>query len=119
MLVLEQWNSASEEEKKALIDKYSRLSNLRYDQIKRLENSPALVHRFFQEAHKVAEKRNHYSARTIIEFLRHSSALEDGDVTFKINDHIAAPLARISMEMFPRLNNFFEIRNPTFKLEMQ
>jgi hypothetical protein len=119
MITLSQWLGYSTEKKLELIEKYSHECGLTYNQIKRLRNSLIVVDRFFIEAHKVAQKRDHYSARTIVEVLRHNSALEDGDKSFKINDHIISPLSRISMEMFPFLNNFFQTRNPTFKLEMQ
>jgi hypothetical protein len=119
MITLTEWQASTAEERLELIRDYSRRCGLTYDQIKRLINSPIVVDKFFYEAHRIAHKRKHYSARTIIEVLRHNSALEDGDKAFKINDHIVPPLSRISMEMFPFLNNLFETRSPTFKLEMQ
>jgi hypothetical protein len=117
MLTLSEWINASNKQREAWIEDYSRRCHLTYDQIEMLVKSPEVVNRFFHEAHKIAEKRTHYSARTIIEVLRHYSALEDCDKSFKINNVIATSLSRLSMEMFPRLNGFFETRSPTFKLE--
>lgn len=56
--------------------------------------------------------RVRYSMRTIIEVLRHNSAIRQaGDVTFKINDHAAPDLARLVMILFPaELDGFFELR---------
>jgi hypothetical protein len=52
----------------------------------------------------------HYSARTIIEFLRHHSALQEKDSIWKINDHITPFLARKFIAHHPHLNGFFELR---------
>jgi len=53
----------------------------------------------------------HYSARTIIEFLRHHSALKEASGEWKINDHITPHLARRFMKEHPHLNGFFETRS--------
>ena len=112
MITLNLWITASPEQKLKYLRSYSRQCFLSSDQEKRLIDAPIVVNRFFHEAHKIASVRSHYSARIIIEVLRHNSALEDGDKSFKINDHIIPILARISMEMFPFLNNLFETRSP-------
>lgn len=52
----------------------------------------------------------HYSARTIIEFLRHHTALKEASELWKINDHITPYLARMFMEKHPHLKGFFETR---------
>lgn len=67
--------------------------------------------RFMQEADKLrARGRTHYSARTIIEVLRHESALSDTDKQFKINDHCAPSLARLYMLVTEGADGFFETR---------
>jgi len=117
MITLRDWNFADEDRKRELIYVYHLHCDITYEQRQMLEKSLAVVTRFFIMAHDVAQVRNHYSARTIIEVMRHNSMLEDGDKTFKINNMIGTPLARISMEMFPALNGFFETRHPTFRKE--
>jgi hypothetical protein len=52
----------------------------------------------------------HYSARTIIEFLRHHTATKQVSEEWKINDHAVPHLARKFMEVHPNLNGFFEVR---------
>lgn len=52
----------------------------------------------------------HYSARTIIHFLRHHSAIEEVDGPWKINDHVSPYLARHFAEKYPNLKNLFEYR---------
>lgn len=53
----------------------------------------------------------HYSARTIVEVLRHNSvlhAVNDGE--WKINDHRAPDLARVYLMLKPERIGFFELR---------
>jgi hypothetical protein len=119
MLMIADWRNYSFEQKKSAIEKYATQCHLDDEQTERLIEGLVLADRFFYEAHKVANHRDHYSARTIVEVLRHNSVLEDGDKTFKINDHIIPLLSRISMQMFPALNGLFETRSKSFKLEMQ
>ena len=67
--------------------------------------------RFIEEAHRVVYKGfRHYSGYTIKEFLRHHTSVETTGVLFKINDHIVPKVTRLSMQMFPMLNNLFETR---------
>lgn len=52
----------------------------------------------------------HYSARTIIHFLRHHSALaEVSNAGWKLNDHWSADLGRLYMDV-TGLHDFFETR---------
>jgi len=118
MITHAQWLEMNKGQKLTAIIKYSAECELTYQQREMLVKSPAVVDKFFEEAHKIAKVRKHYSARTIIEVLRHNSALEDNDTTFKVNNMIGTPLSRISMAMFPFLNSFFETRSPTFKREI-
>lgn len=52
----------------------------------------------------------HYSARTIVEYLRHHSAANDDSSDFKINDHHAPVLARLWTFLYPERAGFFELR---------
>jgi len=117
MMLLTHWNIADSAHKCDFIDMYAYDCGLSDEQIEMLKTSLDVVTRFFVMAHDVAKVRNHYSARTIIEVMRHNSMLEDSDKSFKINNMIGTPLARISMEMFPSLNGFFEIRRSKFNTE--
>ena len=67
--------------------------------------------RFEQEAHKIrARGRTHYSARTIVEVLRHESVLSEADSTFKLNDHNTPDLARLYLLTHPDAGDFFATR---------
>jgi len=67
--------------------------------------------RFEAEADKVwARGRKHYSARTIIEVLRHESALTDTDKTWKLNDCRTPDMARLYLLLHPSHAGFFETR---------
>ena len=52
----------------------------------------------------------HYSARTIVEYLRHHSALQEKDGMWKINDHVTPYLSRRFMGQHPQYIGFFETR---------
>lgn len=66
---------------------------------------------FAREANKVWDRgRKHYSARTIIEVLRHESALSDAGVEYKLNDHNTPDLARLYRLTFPERAGLFETR---------
>jgi hypothetical protein len=68
---------------------------------------------FCREANKVwAMGRRHYSARTIIEVLRHESAISEVGGEWKINGNYVPDLARLYMETFPERGGFFETRLP-------
>ena len=55
-------------------------------------------------------RREHYSARTIGEWLRHNSALREKGEGWKLNDHYWPGLARLSMLAYSELNGLFETR---------
>lgn len=66
---------------------------------------------FELEADKVwARGRRHYSARTLIEYLRHESSLSDSGVDWKINNNIAPDLARLYRLRYPARADLFETR---------
>lgn len=67
--------------------------------------------RFEFEANKLRERgRRHYSARTIGEYIRHSTSLREKEPTFKVNDHVWPDCARLYMELHPAAAGFFETR---------
>ena len=67
--------------------------------------------RFESEAHKVyAMGRKHYSARTLIEFLRHETMVREADGEFKLNNNAAPDLARLYVTLYPERTGFFDIR---------
>lgn len=66
---------------------------------------------FEREADKVwARGRRHYSARTILEHLRHETALADSGVEFKLNNNVAPDLARLYRLRYPSRADLFELR---------
>lgn len=75
--------------------------------------NPAIVARFFLEAHRVwLRGRRHYSARTIIEFIRHETSLADAsDLAYKINNNVVPKLARLYLRIYPERDGLFELRN--------
>ncbi len=78
-----------------------------------LDENPAVFHRFGREALRVIRRGwKHYSARTIMEVMRHHSNLEaDPTKRFKINDHLIPTLARDFMTAHPEApKKFFELR---------
>lgn len=54
--------------------------------------------------------RRHYSARTIVEVLRHESTLAEVGGMWKINGNFCADLARLYVETYPERDGFFEMR---------
>lgn len=66
---------------------------------------------FEREADKVwARGRRHYSARTILEHLRHETALSDSRIEFKLNNNVAPDLARLYRLRYPARAELFEVR---------
>ncbi len=76
-----------------------------------VRNMP-LWRRFCAEADRIwVRGRRHYSARTIIEYLRHHTALADpGDVAWKINGNYVPDLARLYLQLNPQREGLFELR---------
>src|SRR5690554_4278984 len=66
---------------------------------------------FEREASRIWHRgRRHYSARTIIEFLRHETALADTGEDFKINGNNVPDLARLYQLRYPERAGLFETR---------
>lgn len=69
------------------------------------------VYRAFErEALRIATHRAHYSARTIVEVLRHESALRERGDQWKLNDHHTPYLARLFALLNPAHAKLFEYR---------
>ena len=66
---------------------------------------------FEREANRVWDRgRRHYSARTLIEYLRHESALADDGRDWKLNNNAAPDLARLYRLTNPGRAELFELR---------
>ncbi len=57
-----------------------------------------------------AAGRDHYSMRTILEFIRHSTAVTQEGGEWKINNNIQRPLTLLMIELFPEVDGFFHTR---------
>lgn len=66
---------------------------------------------FEREADRVwAKGRRHYSARTLIEYLRHDTALSESAGEWKVNNNHAPDLARLYRLAHPARAELFELR---------
>jgi len=110
MILLDQWNKKTTEQKKQAIRQYRYDAKLDAVDITTLCENVDVVDGFIKKAHEAAEHTTHYGARGIVEVLRFHTLIKGKDPTFKINNNMTPLLARISMAMFPRLNGFFETR---------
>jgi hypothetical protein len=73
---------------------------------------------FAQEVFKVIGRGyTHYSSRTIIEFLRHHTAVKEKSGTWKINDHAVPYLARLFDLVYPEKKGIFEYRTAKKSLQ--
>lgn len=76
-----------------------------------LDQNWSIWTRFEFEATKVRQRgRVAYSARTLGEYIRHSTNLREKRPTFKVNDHAWPCCARLYMELHPEAAGFFETR---------
>lgn len=67
-------------------------------------------HAFRLQAKWLMRRRKHYSARTIIENIRHQSVLMEKEGSFKINNNVAPQFARLFMALYPEAEGFFSKR---------
>lgn len=65
---------------------------------------------FEREALSVAQRRDRYSARTIIEFLRHHTLLAEAGDGWKLDNDMAPGLARLFAIINPKHKGLFEFR---------
>lgn len=76
-----------------------------------IHENPAIWKRFELEADKAWNRgRRHYSAYTIVEYMRHETALAEVGGEFKINNNWRPWLARYYQEMHPDRAGLFETR---------
>jgi hypothetical protein len=107
-----EWLGLAQEAKEFSIVLVSTENKIHKNDIETLSRNINLYTQFAIEAHRIKSKgRHHYSARTIIEFLRHETAIHDNNLDFKINNNIAPLLAKVSMFMFPELKGLFHTRD--------
>lgn len=66
---------------------------------------------FDREANVVWGKgRSHYSARTLIEFIRHETFIRESNSNFKVNNSYVPDIGRLYGLMHPDRSDFFECR---------
>lgn len=66
---------------------------------------------FEREANRIWKRgRRHWSARTILEYLRHQAAITDTGDTFRLNNNSQGDLARLYLLVYPERIGFFETR---------
>ena len=76
-----------------------------------LYDNVALQRTFESEALKIVSTgRQHYSAYTIIEYMRHHTLLTSKLDEFKINQAWTSSMARLFAHMNPNCHDFFEYR---------
>ena len=75
-----------------------------------IADNPHIYQAFEREALAIARKRPRYSARTIVEFLRHHTLITEKDGEWKINDHATPHLARLFAKNHPMFAHLFEFR---------
>jgi hypothetical protein len=76
-----------------------------------IANNPKLWDTFEREANRIWHRGfRHYSAYTIVEYMRHETALYEKDSDFKINNNWRPWLARYYQEKYPDRSGLFEIR---------
>ncbi len=76
-----------------------------------LIQNQALWLAFCRESNRIWDRgRRHWSARTVIEYMRHQTALSEVGGEFKINNNWAPDMARLFAEQFPERASLFEFR---------
>lgn len=76
-----------------------------------LEENPHIWEAFVRNANEIRSRgRKHYSARTIVEYLRHNSSLREASGEWKINNIHIPDMARLYMLLNPDAKDFFSLR---------
>lgn len=75
-----------------------------------IELNAHIYAKFESESLSVAQRREHYSARTICEFLRHHSLLAQAGDGWKIDNDMVPGLARLFAILNPTHRGLFEFR---------
>ena len=76
-----------------------------------LQSNEHVFHSFRDQVFLVIKRGfTHYSSKTIIEVLRHHSALSDSGVQYKLNNNVTPYLPRLFDLMYPEHAGLFEYR---------
>lgn len=70
-----------------------------------------LYKEFERRARVVGSRRPHYSARTIMEVIRHDTAIGQLDGRFKVNNNYTPDCARLFAHLNPGYSTLFEYRD--------
>jgi hypothetical protein len=98
------------EAQRALFMAQMNADQFRPDFIPYLRDNLHVYAAFEREALRIAARRTHYSARTIVEVLRHNSALQEHGSEWKLSDWWTPHLARLFALMNPQHAGLFEFR---------
>lgn len=71
---------------------------------------------FERQALNIAARRDRYSARTILEVMRHNSALTESCGHFKLNNNRAPCMARLFSITHPEHAGFFQLRDSDMRM---
>ena len=84
--------------------------------IKWLPDNLSIWNAFVAETFKIIRRgHKHYSSRTILEFLRHHSAVSETNSEFKINNNVQPYISRLFDIAHPEWAGLFEYRVTTKK----
>lgn len=79
---------------------------------KRITYKELIWSAFKHEANRIYSRgRRHYSARTILEWLRHESMVAEIEPQWKLNNNYAPDMARLWLLIYPERVGFFELRS--------
>ena len=81
---------------------------MKFDFDEWIKENSHIYEAFEREALATAQKRSHYSARTIVEFLRHHSAVAEKGGMWKINNNHRPYLPRLFDLCYPDMAGMFE-----------
>lgn len=99
-----------------LIQKYPK--DFRNDFPGWLASNQPIYAEFERQARLIASRRNHYSARTIAEVIRHNSQLSEVGGEWKINNNRIPDMARLFSLRNPQHSQLFQLRNSDMRLGM-
>ena len=75
-----------------------------------LEENHHIYQDFERRALEVSRRRNHYSARTIVEVMRHDSVIAETSGKFKLGNRFIPDLGRLFMLKNPVHTGMFDLR---------
>lgn len=74
------------------------------------KQNPDIYRMFCRFARQAAQRRDHYSAKAIMERIRWETMLNDDQPDFKIDNTWTSHYARKFMADYPQYNGFFQLR---------